>query len=341
MTASTAATWLLAGLAILALGLPGGVGQAAGPAAAPAAAAPAAGGNASAGLLDVTADSGIEWHQELKAYVARGHAVAKRGTMTVYADVLTAYYREVPAAGTPGATAGAGAGAAGGGTSGGAMGGGTEVYRIHADGNVHIVSPERDVYGDNAIYDLDRKLAYLTGRALRLVTAEDTVTARDSLEFYEIENLAVARGEAVAVRRDRRIRADVLVGSFAKDAEGGSKLERIDGTGNVEVTTPTDTARSQRLAYSAATELAVLSGDVRITREDRQVNGDVAEINLATNVSRVLSAGRRVQSLIPVAEGGSSPFGAPAPSGAKPPAGGTPSAAGAGTAKPAAGGARP
>ena len=44
-----------------------------------------------------------------------------------------------------------------------------------------------------------------------MTTTTDVVTARDSLEWYDQKQVAVARGDAVAVRDDaKRIRADVL-----------------------------------------------------------------------------------------------------------------------------------
>ena len=68
--------------------------------------------------IAVDADQAIEWHQEQKAYVARGNAVAKRGDVTITGNTLVAYYRDIPA-------------------------GGTENFRLAADGKVHIFSPTR------------------------------------------------------------------------------------------------------------------------------------------------------------------------------------------------------
>ena len=225
---------------------------------------------------DINADQAIEWHQDVKAYVARGNASAKRGETTLYGDVLTAYYREVP-------------------------GKGNEVFQITSEGNVRLIGPTQQVYGDKLVYDMDRKVAVVTGKDLRLVTPTDIVTARDTLEYYEAQGFAVARGEAVAVRADRRLRADVLIGQFAKGPDGKTAMNRIDGSGNVVVTTPTDVARSDKLVYSVPDNTAVLLGTVRITRGDNQLNGDAAEMNMATKVNRVIAGpagGGRVKGLL-------------------------------------------
>lgn len=225
---------------------------------------------------DINADQAIEWHQDQKAYVARGNASAKRGETTLYGDVLTAYYREVP-------------------------GKGNEVFQIVSDGHVKVIGPNQQVFGDRLVYDMDKQVAVVTGKDLKLVTPQDVVTARDTLEYYDAQGFAVARGEAVAVRNDRRLRADVLIGSFSKGPDGKSAMNRIDGSGSVVVTTPTDVAMSDKLVYSVPDNTAVLLGSVRITRGDNQLNGDAAEMNMATKVNRVIAGpatGGRVKGLL-------------------------------------------
>ncbi|WP_448191689.1 LptA/OstA family protein [Azospirillum sp. sgz301742] len=225
---------------------------------------------------DINADQAIEWHQDVKAYVARGNASAKRGETTLYGDVLTAYYRESP-------------------------GKGNEVFQIVSDGHVRLISPTQQVYGDHLVYDMDKQVAVVTGKDLKLITPTDVVTARDTLEYYESQGFAVARGEAVAVRTDRRLRADVLIGQFSKGPDGKSQMNRIDGSGSVVVTTPTDVARSDKLVYSVPDNTAVLLGSVHITRGDNQLDGDAAEMNMATKVNRVIAGpatGGRVKGLL-------------------------------------------
>ena len=223
--------------------------------------------------VNIQADNAIEWHQDQKAYVARGNASAVRGTTTVYADILTAYYRETKEKGT-------------------------DVYRMTAEGNVRIVSPTQQVFGEHGVYDVDRQMGVITGRNLKLVTATDIVVARDSLEYYDGTKLAVARGDAIAVRGDNRLRADTLVAQFKEDAGGGLVMDRLDGIGGVVITTPTDVAVCRRVMHSVASDISILVGDVKITRGEDQVNGDAAEMNMKTHVNRVLSNGRRVEGLL-------------------------------------------
>src|SRR5262249_10135563 len=155
---------------------------------------------------------------------------------------------------------------------------GNEVYRLDADRHVVISNGANIVSGDQAVYDVGQEIAVITGKNLRLTTATDVVTARDSFEWYDQQQVAVARGNAVAVKGDRRVRADVLTAHTIKDkppdatkpaaatpvkgapgmgsaaaaakptaataAEAeNSRISRIDAQGNVVVSTPTDIGR--------------------------------------------------------------------------------------------------
>jgi lipopolysaccharide export system protein LptA len=249
--------------------------------------------------LEIFADHGIEWHQNENAYIARGNARAVRGDSTVYAQTLTAYYRKAAAA-----PAGSGANTQ--------SEGGVQIYRVDATGAVRIVGPSGTAYGDRAVYDVDKGILVMNGSNLRLVTERETITARDSLEYWQQDDKAVARGQAVAVSDQNRISADILTAHFIKsdDQQKGAKkpapkpqarngtkaapgadsnLDRLYAYGSVVVTTPQEVARGDRGTYNARTGIAVLTGSVKITRDKNQLNGDAAEMNLNTNVSRIIA----------------------------------------------------
>jgi lipopolysaccharide export system protein LptA len=256
--------------------------------------------------LQVQADSGIEWQQDARAYIARGNAVATRGPTQVRADTLIARYREVK----------------GGGNSGNA-GGNTEIYRVEADGNVTMTREGQTIVGDRAVYDLDQALMVVTGKALKLTTATDLVTARDSLEWYDQKQIAVARGNAVAVRNGKTIKADILTAYMVKTkpADGtppvragkapppqsgkpsptpaavlpgssaaDSKISRVDAQGHVVVTNALDTGRGDYGVYNADSGICTLVDNVVIARGKDVIKGQYGVMDLNNNVSRMLPA---------------------------------------------------
>ncbi len=158
------------------------------------------------GPIQITAQDGIEWRQNEQIVIAKGDAKAVRGNVTVTADRLLAWYRHKgDTAATPAST-----------TTNGLTGAtdteGNEVYRMRAEGNVHIYTQTDQAWGDQATYDLDQAVLVMTGNGLKLTTPDDTLTARDTLEYWSQKHMAVARGDAVVVTNDaRRISADTLV----------------------------------------------------------------------------------------------------------------------------------
>ncbi len=191
--------------------------------------------------------------------------MAKRGTSEVHADTLTAHYRP-----SKNKTAE----------------GGSEVYRLDADGHVVIKGPTQTVVGDQAVYDVDRQLAVITGKALRMTTPTDVVTARDSLEWYDDKQIAVARGDAVAVRADKHIRADVLTAHMIKDKPGTPAATKPGGAGPAPAKSAAAPAKPQSAAAkpgAAAGPLGDEGESSRISRVDAQ--GNVVVWN-ATDVGR-------------------------------------------------------
>jgi lipopolysaccharide export system protein LptA len=160
------------------------------------------------GPIAITASDGIEWHQAQQQVVALGNAKAVRDNVTVTADRLIAWYRKK--AGDAGATQPAQPAPTG--LTDDTDTGGNEVYRVRAEGNVHIFTQTDQVVGDVATYDLDQAVLVVTGRNLKLTTPTQVLTARDDLEYWSQRHMAVARGDAVAVTNDgRRLQADTLV----------------------------------------------------------------------------------------------------------------------------------
>jgi lipopolysaccharide export system protein LptA len=262
--------------------------------------------------IEVSADHGIEWQQDAQVYIARGNAMAKRGATEVHADTLTAHYRAIKAPGGKGRDSKV--------SGDQETGGDTEIYRLDADGHVTIKGERQTVVGDQAVYDVDQQIGIVTGKVLKMTTATDMVTARDSLEWYDQKQIAVARGDAVAVRDVKVIRADVLTAHMTKDkpplaaakpdkalpaaaqtkprnaamplgaTDESSRISRVDAQGHVLVSTQTDVGRGDYGVYNADSGIATLLGNVTVTRGPNTVRGEYAVMDLNNNISRMMAA---------------------------------------------------
>lgn len=278
------------------------------------------------GPVEVTSDNGMELRQNEQTIIAKGNAKAVRGTVTVTADSLVAHYRKKPPA--PGAPAPAAPPANPGAapvTGPDADTGSNEVYRLEAEGHVHIYTATDQAFGDHAVYDIDQAVLVMTGRDLHIVTPQQTLSARDTMEYWSQKHMAVGRGNAVVNTSDgRRLSADVLVGYTenpnapptpgkapvqkvaaapakpgADPAADSGKLKRVDAFGHVEVRTATEIIHADKGVYVPDTGIARLAGNVRLTRGQNELNGDEGVVNLHTGISTVTrNPGSRVEGLV-------------------------------------------
>jgi lipopolysaccharide export system protein LptA len=234
--------------------------------------------------IEIYSEKGIEWMQNEMQFIARGNARAARGNVVVRADTLIAHYRNKT------------------------EGSGTEIYKLDAVGNVRITSVDTTVYGETAVYDIDKTVLVVRGKPAKLTTPTDLVIAHDSLEYWETKRLAVARGDALVEREGKRLRADTITADLVEGKEGGGmQIKRADAIGNVLIKTPSEVAVGERGAYFVETGIATLTGQVKITRDQNQLNGGYAEVNMNTGVSKLFPAppgvkvggqGQRVQGLL-------------------------------------------
>lgn len=220
--------------------------------------------------FELGADQGIEWRSKQKTYTARGNAVAKQGNSSIGADTLVFY----------------------------TSGEDKSFNRILATGNVKVTSGSSVGYGDKGEYDAKQKLLLLTGSDLKITNENDTVTARDRIEYWTGRNAITAVGNAVIVRDGTRINSNKATLYFADDAEGKSKLSQIQADGKVKVLNNGQTIYANHFAYNPDTDIALMTGDVRIVDGQNEYRGQRAEIDNKRKISRILGGGQRVHTFI-------------------------------------------
>lgn len=287
------------------------------------------------GPITVTSQGGIEWRQVQQEVIANQDAKAVRGNVTVTADQLIAHYRKKAAVpgkpAAPAAPAGTAASTSATGSSDG-LEGDNEVYLLEGKGSVHIFTATDQAVGDHAAYDMDQAVLVITGHALKMTTPTYVVTARDLLEYWSNQHMAVARGDAVLVTNTaRRIAADVLVAytnsgpatpgqtpgaqasgtttavalktgqqpAATDPTDPSGKLKLVDAIGHVVILTATDIVQGDRAVYDPTIGIARIAGHVHITRGQNELVGGEALVNMKTGVSRLLShSAEQVKGLI-------------------------------------------
>lgn len=214
--------------------------------------------------LEIEASEALEWRAQEQVYVARGNVRLRQGELAASGAVMTVHYQDVD--GQP-----------------------TDITRVVLEGGVVISTPRERAQGDRAEYDLRTEVFRLTGGDLRIDAGEDSLTARDLIEYRQREGIAFAEGGAVARRGDQTITAERMAAAFDEGADGSFEMRQVSAEGNVVLSTDREEARADRVEYDAETETATLDGNVSLARGGSRLQGARAEVNMATGVSRLLA----------------------------------------------------
>ena len=230
-----------------------------------------------AGAIAIEAERGIEWQRNARIVIARGNATARRGDTTLRADVLTARYRDKPD-------------------------GSVEVWRIDADGDVRVSSPERKAAGERGTYEIDAgKMSLSGGNRVTVTTPGAEITARQRIDYDIASKTLVARGDATVVEGERTLNGETITIRFAEDANGRTQPQRIEADGNMRLVTPGETITADHGTYDIAEQLATATGSVQILQGANRLKGCRVEMNLRTAVSRLSACagdGARVRGVI-------------------------------------------
>lgn len=214
----------------------------------------------------IEADGSVVCDEEAHKCVATGNAKAQKSTNTVYGDILTVYFSEEQ-----------------------------DVTSMTADGHVLMETPTEKAYGEHAHYDVKLDRILMTGGNLKIMTPNETLTARDSIEYWHPQNKGIARGKAVATfpAKQEIIQADTLVAYFKPSSEkteegkGKTAIDRVEAEGHMLASSPKGVVTGDRGVYVSSTHMVEVFNNVKISQEGNVMEGGYARHNLKTNVAEL------------------------------------------------------
>ena len=116
----------------------------------------------------------------------------------------------------------------------------------------------------------------------------------DELEVQTKNNTATFRGHVDAVQSDLKLQADRVtvyyrnpVGDEKLPNKDASQISRIDASGNVILSSPTETVRSNWGVYDLDMKIVTLGGSVVMTKGGNNIRGDRLQLDLTTGVTRI------------------------------------------------------
>lgn len=146
---------------------------------------------------------------------------------------------------------------------------------------------------DKKKLQIDRIL--MSGGDLKITTPKETLTAKDSIEYYHKENKGIARGNAIArfKTKNQIVQGDTLTAFFipaTQKTEAGKEkmqIDRVEAVGNILASGPDGIVTGDRGVYYDKTDIVEVFDNVKVTQEGNVMEGGYAKANLKTNVAEM------------------------------------------------------
>jgi lipopolysaccharide export system protein LptA len=210
--------------------------------------------------ISIEAGQQLEWLRDQNLYRATSDVVITQGDIVIRGDKAEARYD--------------------------AAQGPSALTQIDIDGHVVITQGDRKIEADHGIYFADTQVVELTGQRVTITTPQAKVMANDKIIYAMAERKAVASGGATIIQPEQTLKAATITAWFA---EKDNALQRAVAVGNVTITRSTkegkDVVQADRGDYNAQTNQVVLTGNVRLTRDDNFMQGSRATVDLKTGYS--------------------------------------------------------
>ena len=109
--------------------------------------------------------------------------------------------------------------------------------------------------------------------------------AADRIELQDRADRAILTGNVEVQQGNLTLRAARLTVAYTR--AGSTEIQRLDASGGVTVTSPSETARSQFAIYDFDKRLITMIGGVVLTRSQSEVRGGRLVLNLDTGHATV------------------------------------------------------
>ena len=236
--------------------------------------------------VSIEATNRLEWIQDQFLYRATGDVVITQGRTSIKAQQAEARYDPEQ--------------------------GPSSINTVTATGSVVMSDGKQVIYADRAEYDTRTTVLTLHGAPVRLVSGQQTVTAKGGMTYDTAKRIARATGGAVVEDEGRTLKADTITAWLNAD---GKALQRATATGRVVIThraqgsknKNADIAQADSATYDAARNTVELKGNVKLTRDTNHMQGQSARVDLKTGHSTLQSdpaSGGRVRAIFTPGDGG-------------------------------------
>jgi len=148
-----------------------------------------------------------------------------------------------------------------------------------------VMKKHRSFLGAAALVAASASLAQSSGQVSALKGHDSNApvdVSADRIEVQDRDDRAVFAGNVRARQGSLTLDTARLTLAYSSGGGDGIQIRRLDASGGVTVTSPSETARGNFAVYDLDRKLITLVGDVRLARQGSTINGSRLLIDLNT-----------------------------------------------------------
>ena len=218
--------------------------------------------NSNKSELTVEADESLEWFEKEKYYLAKGNVILNKDGVTLKANIVKADYVF--------------------------ENGENILKKIIAKEKVILTKDKTKATGQYMTYDLEEKIAKMSGSFQTLSSPSGYVESKKIITFDDINNKAEAEGDVKIILPNKTI---IYADNVKADFEPINKsLKKAIAEGNVIIENKTKGRKSQADlgVYNSDDEVIRLTGNVIIINQKSKISGSKGITNLKTGISNII-----------------------------------------------------
>ena len=117
--------------------------------------------------------------------------------------------------------------------------------------------------------------------AMKVSADQPVEVTSDELQVDQTANTATFQGNVIVVQGDMRLSSDSVLVEYGPSEEGGrSRIQKMTATGDVLMTSPTESAEGREAVYTVADRTLVMTGDVVVTQGPSVITGERMVVRL-------------------------------------------------------------
>lgn len=223
--------------------------------------------------VTIESSASLKVDQGNKIITALGRPKVIKDDITVEADEMIAYYEEVADE--------------------------LSIWRIDANDNLYVVSPQATINGHSGIYDANQALIVIKAsdkQKVHIISDDGEVTASGQVEYYELENKIIARKNVIVNAEQGEIQGEIIEILLAENSDiqsddeakvGQNDIELIKIFDKVKLSNVENVITADRALWDPKSQKAVALGSVTVVQNEtgNMLKGCRAEVDFVKNIT--------------------------------------------------------